>query len=66
MVKRTLPTNSKKVPPWHLDTVVRQLSCFELRLSEEHILIPGVVVYHAFAFEDHNKTIPALHRHQLF
>lgn len=39
-----------------LDTVVRQR--FELRLSEEHILIPGVVVYH-FAFEDQNKTIPA-------
>lgn len=46
----------KKVPPMALDTVVRQR--FELRLSEEHILIPGVVVYH-FAFEDQNKTIPA-------
>lgn len=46
----------KKLPPMALDTVDRQR--FEIRLSEEDILIPGVVAYH-FAFENHGKTIPA-------
>ncbi|PMM63705.1 sensor histidine kinase [Vibrio splendidus] len=45
----------KKLPPMALDTVDRQR--FELRLSEEDILIPGVIAYH-FAFEDQGKTIP--------
>ncbi|MFA0309676.1 two-component sensor histidine kinase [Vibrio splendidus] len=46
----------KKLPPMALDTVDRQR--FEIRLSEEDILIPGVVVYH-FSFEDQGITIPA-------
>ncbi|MEZ9417580.1 sensor histidine kinase, partial [Vibrio sp. 10N.286.49.E1] len=37
------------------DTVDRQR--FEIRLSEEDILIPGVVVYH-FSFNDQGKNIP--------
>jgi signal transduction histidine kinase len=45
----------KKLPPMALDTVDRQR--FEIRLSEEDILIPGVVVYH-FSFEDQGKNIP--------
>lgn len=45
----------KKLPPMALDTVDRQR--FEIRLSEEDILIPGVIAYH-FAFEDQGKTIP--------
>lgn len=45
----------KKLPPMALETVDRQR--FEIRISEEHILIPGVLVYH-FAFEDQGKTIP--------
>ena len=43
----------KHIP--HQETVDRQR--FEIRLSEEDILIPGVVVYH-FSFEDQGKTIP--------
>ncbi|MCF7485718.1 HAMP domain-containing sensor histidine kinase [Vibrio sp. A2-1] len=45
----------KKLPPMALDTVDRQR--FELRLSEEDIIIPGVIVYH-FSFEDQGKNIP--------
>ncbi|MEZ9299177.1 sensor histidine kinase [Vibrio splendidus] len=45
----------KKLPPMALDTVDRQR--FEIRLSEEDILIPGVVVYH-FSFNDQGKNIP--------
>ncbi|TVU65069.1 HAMP domain-containing histidine kinase [Vibrio atlanticus] len=45
----------KKLPPMALDTVDRQR--FEIRLSEEDILIPGVIAYH-FAFEDQGRTIP--------
>ncbi len=45
----------KKLPPMALDTVDRQR--FEIRLSEEDILIPGVVVYH-FSFEDQGRNIP--------
>ncbi|MEZ8781557.1 sensor histidine kinase [Vibrio splendidus] len=45
----------KKLPPMALDTVDRQR--FEIRLSENDILIPGVVVYH-FSFEDQGKNIP--------
>ncbi|MCW4437939.1 sensor histidine kinase [Vibrio splendidus] len=45
----------KKLPPMALDTVDRQR--FEIRLSENNILIPGVVVYH-FSFEDQGKNIP--------
>ncbi|ROR22300.1 signal transduction histidine kinase [Vibrio crassostreae] len=45
----------KKLPPMAIDTVARQY--FEVRLSEEHMLIPGVVVYY-FTFEDQGQTIP--------
>ncbi|MEZ8605963.1 sensor histidine kinase [Vibrio sp. 10N.239.311.G01] len=45
----------KKLPPMALDTVDRQR--FEIRLSENDFLIPGVVVYH-FSFEDQGKNIP--------
>ncbi|MEZ9568554.1 sensor histidine kinase [Vibrio splendidus] len=45
----------KKLPLMALDTVDRQR--FEIRLSEEDILIPGVVVYH-FSFEDQGKNVP--------
>ncbi len=45
----------KKLPPMALETVDRQR--FEIRLSEEDIIIPGVIVYH-FAFEDQGETIP--------
>lgn len=45
----------KKLPPMALDTVDRQR--FEIRLSENDILIPGVVVYH-FSFEDQGNNIP--------
>ncbi|UWZ99576.1 sensor histidine kinase [Vibrio splendidus] len=45
----------KKLPPMALDTVDRQR--FEIRLSEEDIIIPGVIVYH-FSFEDQGKNIP--------
>ncbi|MDH5903399.1 sensor histidine kinase [Vibrio splendidus] len=45
----------KKLPPMALDTVDRQR--FEIRLSKNDILIPGVVVYH-FSFEDQGNNIP--------
>ncbi|MEZ8686294.1 sensor histidine kinase [Vibrio splendidus] len=45
----------KKLPPMALDTVDRQR--FEIRLSENDFLIPGVVVYH-FSFEDQGNNIP--------
>ncbi|MEZ8349102.1 sensor histidine kinase [Vibrio splendidus] len=45
----------KKLPLMTLDTVDRQR--FEIRLSENDILIPGVVVYH-FSFEDQGNNIP--------
>ncbi|MEZ9200988.1 sensor histidine kinase [Vibrio splendidus] len=45
----------KKLPPMALDTVDRQR--FDIRLSENDFLIPGVVVYH-FSFEDQGKNIP--------
>ncbi|MGF1880418.1 sensor histidine kinase [Vibrio splendidus] len=45
----------KKLPPMALDTVDRQR--FEIRLSENDTLIPGVVVYH-FSFEDQGNNIP--------
>ncbi|MEZ8252156.1 sensor histidine kinase [Vibrio splendidus] len=45
----------KKLPPMALDTVDRQR--FEIRLSRNDILIPGVVVYH-FSFEDQGNNIP--------
>lgn len=45
----------KRLPPMALETVDRLR--FEIRLSEDNIVIPGVIVYH-FAFEDQGKTIP--------
>lgn len=45
----------KKLPPMAPDTVDRQR--FEIRLSKNDILIPGVVVYH-FSFEDQGNNIP--------
>ncbi|MEZ8204005.1 sensor histidine kinase [Vibrio splendidus] len=45
----------KKLPPMALDTVDSQR--FDIRLSENDILIPGVVVYH-FSFEDQGNNIP--------
>ncbi|MEZ8778687.1 sensor histidine kinase [Vibrio splendidus] len=45
----------KKLPLMTLDTVDRQR--FDIRLSENDILIPGVVVYH-FSFEDQGNNIP--------
>ncbi|MEF1227976.1 HAMP domain-containing sensor histidine kinase, partial [Vibrio fortis] len=45
----------KQLTPMQLDTVDRHR--FEIHLSEERVIVPGVIVYH-FAFEHQGATIP--------